>query len=221
MTAGLVERLAQLDSCAVSDACDSLGLPPAVTGLGALTAGTRIAGRAVTAKLCAGQPDGAPVRHPCTAAVEAARAGEILVIEQPAGIDAAGWGGVLSKAAQVKGVAGVVVDGMVRDIDEAAWLGFPIYARGVTARAAHGRLFAAGFNVPVSLGEAAVYPGDLVLADSSGVVVLPAAQAGRIVAEAEYFFEKERRMAGAVHRGEPVSTVMDADYERLPDRKTW
>ena len=215
----LAARLAALDSCAVSDACDALGLAPAVTGLRPLSVARRIAGRAVTVTLGAAKPAGAPLRHLCTAAVEAARPGDVLVIEQRTGIDAAGWGGVLSHAAQAKGLAGVVVDGPARDVDEAAALGFPVYARSATARTARGRIFEQGFNEPVRLGETTVSPGDYVVADASGVAVLPAARAAEIVAAAGRIAGKERLMTEAVRAGAPAGTVMGADYERMLEKK--
>ncbi len=208
----LVARLRALDSCAVSDA---LSLPAAVSGIAALSAGVRIAGRAVTVKLGDRRPEGAPVRHLCTAAVEAARPGEVLVIEQRTGIDAAGWGGVLSNAARAAGIAGVIVDGPARDIDEAAALGFPVYARSATARTARGRIHEQGTNLAVALGETIVRPGDLVMADRSAVVVVPQARAGEVLAAAEAITAREKRMTDAVRRGERVSHVMGASYERM------
>lgn len=213
--ARLVERLRALDSCAVSDALDSLGLPGGVSGIAALSVGKRIAGRAVTVALGARRREGAEARHLCTAAVEAAAPGDVLVVEQRTGIDAAGWGGVLSHAAQAAGIQGVVVDGPARDIDEAAALGFPVYARCATARTARGRVYEQGYNVEIALGECRVRPGDLVMADRSAVVVVPAGRAGEALAAAEAIAAREAAMTEAVRRGEKVSRVMGASYETM------
>src|ERR1700730_17605453 len=122
-------RLALLDSCAVSDALDSLGLPPADVGLAPLSVVKPICGPVVTVKLIAvpagdslagrsvSKPQHSP-RHLCTAAIESAARGDVIVIEHSSGVECAGWGGVLSVGAQVKGVEGVVIDGPARDIDE-------------------------------------------------------------------------------------------------------
>src|ERR1700689_5364369 len=92
-------RLARLDSCAVSDALDKLGLPAAVTGLPPRSVLRRIAGKVHTVKLVAKdhapQAAGAP-RHLGTTAIEACAPGEIIVVEQRTGIDAGSWGGILS-----------------------------------------------------------------------------------------------------------------------------
>ena len=211
----LIARLRALDSCAVSDALDSLGLPPAVTGIAALTTDTRIAGRAVTVRLTDREPVDAPVRHLCSGAVDSAGPGRVLVIEQRTGIDAAGWGGVLSHAAQQAGIEGVIVDGPARDVDEAAELGFAVYARFATARTARGRIFEEGFNIDIAVGELTVRPGDLMIADRSGVAAVPADRAEEVLAKAESIVARERAMTEAVRRGEPVSRVMGASYERM------
>ena len=211
----LIERLRALDSCAVSDALDSLGLPGAVSGIVAQSVPKRIAGVAVTVELGARRRQGAPVRHLCTAAVEAARPGDVLVIEQRTGIDAAAWGGVLSSAARMAGIEGVIVEGPARDIDEAAELGFPVYARAATARTARGRVYERDYNVEIVLGEGKVRPGDLVLADRSAVVVVPAGRAEEVLGAAEAIAARERLMTDAVRRGEPVSRVMGASYETM------
>lgn len=221
MTTGassLVPRLSALDACAVSDALDSLGLPAAATGISALAAGRRIAGRAVTVGLAAGRPEGASGRHLCTAAVEAAGPGDVLVVEQLTGVDAAGWGGVLSRAALAAGIEGVVVEGPARDIDEADEIGFPVFARSATARTARGRVHERSFNAPVTLGEVTVRPGDLIVAGRSGVAAIPAERAGDVVAAAEAIAAKERSMTADLARGEPVGRVMGASYETMLER---
>ena len=126
-----VKRLQRLDVCAVSDAMDKLGLPPSVSGLTQQSTQQRIAGKVVTYKLvpAAQVPahTGAP-RHLGTTAIEAAQPGDVIVIEQRTGLDAGSWGGILSLAAKLREVAGVVVDGPVRDIDQAIDIGLPIFA---------------------------------------------------------------------------------------------
>src|SRR5437868_3093139 len=136
----LVARLRALDICDLSDALDALGLAAAVTGLVATSAARPIAGRAVTVQLAAGPPPSASTRHLCTTAVERAGPDDLIVVEQRTGIDAAAWGGILSRAARHRAIAGTIVDGPVRDIEEAMRLDYPVYARGCTARTARGRI---------------------------------------------------------------------------------
>jgi len=218
-SASLVERLRRLDSCAISDALDKLGLPAAVSGIAARTTRTRIGGRIVTVKLGPHVSGGAQsTRHLGTAAIEAAAPGEVIVLEQSTGIDAAAWGGVLSNAARLKGLGGVIVEGPARDIDEALELGFPVYARSVTCRTARGRVQETATGGPVRVGDVGVASGDFVLADSSGIVFLPAARVTEIVATAEAIADREAAMTRELREGTPVGRVMGASYESMLKR---
>lgn len=209
-------RLARLDACAVSDALDQLGLPAAVTGLRALSVRRRISGRVTTVRLAAGPaPADAPARHLCTAAIDGADAGAVVVVEQRTGLECAGWGGILSNAARGRDLAGVIVEGLARDVDEAAEIGFPVYARGGTARTARGRIHEAETGGPVQVGDVRVEDGDYVVADSSGAAFVPAARIGAVLAAAERIARKEAGMTKAVMAGQPVSEVMGDAYEHL------
>ena len=222
-------RLALLDSCAISDALDSLGLPPAVVGLAPLSVVKPICGPVMTVKLIAvpagdslasrsvSKPQHSP-RHLCTAAIESAARGDVIVIEHSSGVECAGWGGVLSVGAQVNGVKGVVIDGPARDIDEARALGFPVYGRSPIARTARGRAYEIDFNCEIRIGEVRVVPGDVVFADSSGVVFLPAAQIEEIVRRAARIAERERLMIQALRAGDRITEVVGRNYEEMLTR---
>jgi len=213
-----VSRLAKLDSCAVSDALDKLGLPGAVSGIHRFSTERRIAGRVLTVKLDRAEGRTATSRHLCTAAIEAAAPGDVIVVEQRTGIDAASWGGNLSLGAKQRGVAGVVIDGPARDIDESRQLDFPVFARTHTARTARGRIVEVATNEPVTIGDVTVVPGDYVIADGSAVVFVPAAEIQRVLDAAESIVERERAMAEALLSGQPISQVMGASYEKLLSR---
>jgi 4-hydroxy-4-methyl-2-oxoglutarate aldolase len=212
----MIGRLKHLDACAISDALDQLGLPLSVIGLHPLSRRGRIAGKVITVKLAAGkQTPAAEIRHLGTTAISRAEPGDVIVIEQRTGIECAGWGGILSNAAKLKGVAGVIVDGMARDIDEAADIGFSIYARGGTARTARGRVHEASTGETIMVGETSVASGDYVVADSSGVAFIPADRLNDVLDAAEIITRKEAAMTKSVLSGRPVIAVMDGDYEHL------
>ena len=213
-----LKRLLKLDTCAVSDALDGLGMDGAVTGIRQLSAEHRIAGRVMTVKLGSDQPVGGSIRHLCSGAIEAAGRGDIIVVEQLTGIDAAGWGGVLSTAAKHKGIAGVILEGPARDIDESRALGFPVYARYATARTARGRIFEQEYDCSITVGNVEVNPGDLVIADASAVVFIKAARAEDVLTAAELINAKEALMTVALLQGKPASEVMGADYESMLDK---
>ena len=214
----LIHRLNALDSCAVSDALDSLGLPPAVDGLSALSVAKRISGRVVTVKLGPKAPAGGSARHLGTAAIEAAAEGDIIVLEHSSGVQCAGWGGVLCAGAQVNGVVGVIIDGPARDIDEARDLAFPIYGRSAIARTARGRVYEQDFNCTITIGDVTVNPGDIALADSSGVVFIALDRLDEVVQRAERIAERERLMVEALRAGDRITDVVGRDYEEMLDK---
>jgi regulator of RNase E activity RraA len=176
----------------------------------------KIAGRVVTVKLA--NADGrTAARHLCTGAIEAANPGDVIVIENPRE-DAAGWGGILSSAAKVRGVAGVVCGGASRDIDEAREMGFPVFAKNPVQRTARGRIIEENFNEPIDIQGVTISPNDLVLADGSGVVFLAADKAEEILQSAEMIAGREAKMRADVEAGSPVSEVMGRDYETMLQR---
>lgn len=217
MSEEILERLRRLDACAVSDALDRLKLEGAVSGIAPRSVAKRIAGRVRTVSLGPAEGKTAP-RHLCTAAIEAAEAGEIIVVEQRTGIEAAGWGGILSVGAAAKGVAGVIVEGPARDIDEATEIGFPVYARSVTTRTARGRIVEVSSGAAVAIGGVGVKEGDYVIADGSGVVFVKAGDAARVIEAAAQIAAREAAMAKAARAGEPMAKVMGADYEGMLKR---
>ncbi len=207
-------RLDRLDSCVVSDAMDALGMAGVSTGLTRLATNTKVVGRVVTVKL--EEANGrTSERHLCTTAIEAAGAGDVIVIEHHDRNDCAGWGGLLSRAALKRNIAGTIVDGLCRDIDEAQQFNFPLFGKAGTPSTARNRIIETATNVPVRIGGVDVVPGAYVIADGSGVVFMPQNRAEEIISRAESFFDKEQAMAKAIEAGTPVGEVMAGNYERM------
>jgi regulator of RNase E activity RraA len=212
--ADLRARLARLDSCVVSDAMDKLGLSGVATGLTRLSTERKLAGPVLTVKLESANGRLAE-RHLCTAAIESAAPGNVLVVEHHSRVDCAGWGGILSKAALVKGIAGVIVDGLCRDIDESRELGFTVFARGDIPATARGRIIETGFNVPIAVDSIVVRPADWVIADGSGVVFLAQEHVEAILNQAEELVAREALLVKDIEAGIPVSQVMSRTYEHM------
>ena len=214
----ILERLAKLDTCTVSDALDSLGLKGATWGVRPQWPCPRIAGRAVTMKI---KPVGLqqPAQHLGSAAIESAKAGDIIVIDNGGRLEFSTWGGLLSLSARLKGIAGVVIDGACRDIDEARELEFPVYARGVVPMTARGRVMQESFNREVQFAGVQVYPGDLVIADGSGVVIVPSEKEQEVVTAAEAVLQKEAEMAAGIRKGlSGLEMLEKLGYEQMLDR---
>ena len=127
----------------------------------------------------------------------------------------AGWGGILSTAATVKRVAGVIIDGATRDVDEAKGLGLPLFAKAAVPLTARGRIIEDATNEPIEIAGVAVRPGDYIIADNSGVVVVPADRAAEVAPAAEAIVAREAAMARDVLAGKSVVEVMGTNYEQM------
>ncbi len=219
----LVERLRRLDSCAVSDALDKLGLDGVLSRVTPMWPCGRIAGRVSTVELgpeVRDRPKNAP--HLGSRAIDGASPGDIIVVDNNTGRDAvSGWGGLLGLAASLKGVAGVVVFGPCRDIDEYEELQLPVYAKAATPITARGRVSEITSGGDLRLGDVTVRQGDMLIADRSGAVVIDSSRAADVLTTAEDIMNKERAMAARLRAGDRVSDVLAANYEhmtRSPDQ---
>jgi 4-hydroxy-4-methyl-2-oxoglutarate aldolase len=211
----IIERLAKLDTCAVSDGMDRLGLKGATYGVRPMWSCPKIVGRAVTMKI---KPVGLekPKQHLGTGAIVAAQPGDVIVVDNGGRPDGSCWGGLLSLAAKTKGISGIVIDGACRDIDESRDLEFPVYARGALPMTARNRVMQESFNQEIQLAGVQVHPGDLVIADGSGVVVIPRSQEEEVVKEAEAVAATEARMADGIRQGMSVLEVLEKlGYEAM------
>jgi regulator of RNase E activity RraA len=210
-----VARLGKLDSCAVSDALDRLGLNGAALGVGPLWPCGRIVGRCVTVKI---KPAGLEKskQHLCTSAIAAAAPTDVIVVDNGGRVDVAAWGGLLSLAAQVKRLSGVIVDGACRDVDESRELAFPVYGRAAVQVTARGRIMQQSFNEEIAFAGVQVHPGDLVIADGSGVVFIPRAKEAEVIEQAEALAQREAAMADAIRGGRSIVEVMETmGYETM------
>ncbi|GII85527.1 diguanylate cyclase [Sphaerisporangium siamense] len=216
-----LDRLRALDACAVSDALDTLGLPGAVTGLAPMwPAGRVMAGRVRTVK-AAPKSGAGPATHIATPLVAIAEPGDVVVIDNHGRTDVSCWGGLLAEAAGQRGVAGVIVDGACRDVQDCEALDLPLFARAAVTVSARGRIVQEDMDVPVQIGGVRVCGGDYVIADRNGVVFVPAADLGRVLDLAGRIAAREAAMAEAVRSGRGVVEVMhDSQFPTITPEVT-
>lgn len=211
----IVERLLKLDTCAVSDGMDRLGLMGATYGVRPLWPCPKIVGRAVTMKI---KPIGLdkPKHHLGTLPIDAAQPGDVIVIDNGGRPDTSCWGGLLALAAKTKGISGVIIDGACRDVDENRDVGFPVFARGAVPMTARGRVMQESYNQEIEFAGVQVHAGDLVIADGSGVVIIPRSKEEEVVREAEAVAATEARMAEGIRQGMSVLEVLEKlGYEQM------
>ena len=158
--------------------------------------------------------------YPPRKLVEEVPAGHVLAVDARGDTSAGIIGGILATRLLKRGVAGVVTDGAVRDAEDLAALGLPIFCAGAAAPASLGAHFGADLQVPIGCGGVAVLPGDVLLGDGDGVVVIPRALVPEVAAdgverEAREAFLQNKVAAGASTFGTyPPDEATLADYER-------
>jgi 3-hexulose-6-phosphate synthase/6-phospho-3-hexuloisomerase len=197
---GLQELAEAFRKCSTSNVSDAMHRKGAMVGIEPRQQGARIAGRAVTVFTADG--DWAkPVE-----AIDVAKPGEIVVIDQR-GTTTAMWGELASWSAKVKGLAGVVVDGAVRDIDDIRAMGFPVWSRHVVPNAGEPKGLGE-IGGEVRCGGQWVRNGDWVIADDMGVVVVPQDEAQEVANRSLEVHERENRLREEIRRGKTLSSVL-------------
>jgi 4-hydroxy-4-methyl-2-oxoglutarate aldolase len=134
----------------------------------------------------------------------------VIVVDAQGSEARAVWGAVLSIAAIARGATGVVVDGVVRDLDEMAALDFTVFARGSCPAGPH-KGFRGTVGVPVSCGGVLVRPGDIVVGDADGVTVVPAEQSAATLEEVERIRARERGWVDRIEMGESTVSILGLD----------
>jgi regulator of RNase E activity RraA len=212
----LLDRLRALDACAISDALDQLSLPGVVHGPRPMWPVTGVVAGYVRTIQAGPRPTDGPSAHIAAAAVDASGDDHVLVISNGGRLDVSCWGGILTQAAKRNGIRGVVIDGACRDIAESQQFGFPVFARAAVPTSARGRIVQLSMDEPIAFGDVTVAPGDLVIADVTGLAFIPGARAEEIVEIGERIVAREAAMAIAVAEGKPVNEVMhDTQFANL------
>lgn len=193
----LVERFGKVAVASVADAVDKVcgrrgymtsAIKPRIDD-------RRICGPAATV-LEAATDAVVPPQHALDLIDEAPRGSVIVIAVEGGEPDVAVWGGLMTAGAVANGHAGAVLDGGVRDLVEIRRdYGFPVYARSVSLGTTLGRYRTVASQVPVRVGGIMVHPGDLVVGDVDGVVVVPRAQAEAVLAVAEEIDARELEQA--------------------------
>ncbi|MCI6568087.1 MAG: RraA family protein [Dysosmobacter sp.] len=204
-------RFEKLSSTNVSDALDALGLKGSTCGIRPMLEKWRkIVGPAVTMRMTAAG-ETPQKTHLGMNAIAAAEAGDVIVIDNGGRMDSSCWGGILANAAKTKGVSGTVIDGCCRDLDDCIDADYTVFARGTVVCTARGRVIEESTNQMIQFGGVQVRPGDIVIGDSSGVVIVPQEHIDAVLLKAEQLWQKEEDMVAEIKAGADILEV-DAKY---------
>jgi regulator of RNase E activity RraA len=154
----------------------------------------------------------------CLDALSVAQKGNVILVDAAGETETSIWGGLMAGLCQQKGVVGAVVDGAIRDTDEIKHLGFPIFSRSVVPRSTHSpyskRLEPIEVNVPIQCATVMVSPGDVVVADEIGVVVVPQQEAAEVLRRAQEQAAQEEATRQRIRQGKTVEELL-AEFGRL------
>ncbi|TVQ30230.1 MAG: RraA family protein [Geminicoccaceae bacterium] len=184
MTDPLLDQLAQLQTSTLANALDDIDFDGVMLGLLPAAPGMKLVGRAVTVRETTGPKGSFPVEDfKVGHMIDAAGPGEVIVVAN-GGAPVSTWGGMASWAAKLKGISGLVCDGGCRDREEIAQFGFPLFSRHMVPTPGKTRLKVEAIGEPIVCAGVRVRPGDLIVADGTGVVCIPQEHAEAVAAAA-------------------------------------
>ncbi|MGE0280285.1 MAG: RraA family protein [Rhizobiaceae bacterium] len=193
-----VERARKHDCATLSDAMDRLGIEGVCRGIKPRSPGFRLAGRAYTLRY--GPVD--PI-NPGNVGdyIDDLEPGQVVVLDNQGREDCTVWGDILTQVAHTKGIAGTVIDGPCRDIHLCLELGYPVFSRSFSMKTGKDRVQVDAVQIPVSIGGARVRPGDILIGNDDGVVVLPQEREEEILDIADEIEAAESQIRNAVAGG--------------------
>ena len=211
-----VERAAKLDTTAISDAMDRLGIAGQCLGIKPLDPRFRLTGRAFTILYGpAGTPPGTVGDY-----IEDVPVGGVVVLDNGGRENATVWGDILTWVANRRGVAGTVIDGACRDTHLSRELGYPIYSRSYSMRTGKDRIQVEAMGGPVNIGDARVNQGDILRGDADGVVAIPQAHEDAILTNAEQIDAAESEIRRLVNEGNTLTEARaKLGYHKLQTKR--
>ena len=211
-----VERAAKLDTTAISDAMDRLGIAGQCLNIKPLDPRFRLTGRAFTILYGpAGTPPGTVGDY-----IEDVPPGGVVVLDNGGRENATVWGDILTWVANRRGVAGTVIDGACRDTALSRELGYPIYSRSYSMRTGKDRIQVEAMGGPVNIGDARVNQGDILRGDADGVVAIPQAHEDAILTNAEQIDNAEQQIRALVNEGNTLTEARaKLGYHKLQTKR--
>jgi regulator of RNase E activity RraA len=204
MPAQFSDDVLSLTTAEISDALDFFGLPGSALGVGHIAGAPKLFGPAYTVKYCP-----IDVNTPGTVGdyLDDVEPGTVVVLDNAGRMDCTVWGGILSQMGAQRKIGGTVINGVCRDTAEADTAAYPLYARGRFMRTGKDRVQVDATQVPVALGDVRVVPGDIIVGDLDGIVVVPAGRAEEVFAKALATRIAEEKILQSVLAG---ATLADA-----------
>lgn len=215
----IVRQFEKYSTTNVSDALDKLGIKSGIDGILPQPGMKKLVGTAITMKVTA-VGESRPLSHMGADPLRVAEKGDVIVIDNGGRLFENCWGEILTYAAMQKGIKGTIIDGVFRDVDIIQELGYPVYARGLTPTTARGRTMQQDYNCIIRLGHVQVRPGDIVMGDQNGVVVIPTEKVTEVLEVTQEIYEREQSMIEQIKKGVPFDEVdKKSGYDKMLEKK--
>jgi 4-hydroxy-4-methyl-2-oxoglutarate aldolase len=173
----VIQGFVSLSTAAISDALDPFSLRGGCEGIFPVVPGAKMVGSALTVRYV----PGGEVKGTFGDYIGLARSGDVIVLDNNGRMDCSVWGDILTLTAMLKGIVGTVIDGVCRDVPNILRERYPVFSRGRFMMTGRDRVMVEAMNVTVSIGKVQVKPGDILVGDDSGVVVIPREKASEIL----------------------------------------
>jgi len=200
----LAERLAALGTATLGEVAPDARFPN--VPLRPVGPGMRLAGPAMTVRCLPGD------NLALHLAIDRARAGNVIVVDYGGSTESGPFGEIMAFACRMRGIAGLVIDGAVRDSMQIAAMGFSVFARGLDIQGTT-KLDRGDLDTPVEIGGVTICPGDMIVADSDAVLVLPAKSVNEALSQGEKRVANEERMMERLRAGETTLQILGLDRE--------
>lgn len=208
----IIEGFKKLDVPSVSDAMDKLKIPGGLLGIKPVVPDTYMCGQAYTVHYV---PCGS-VKGTVGDFIDEILPGEVAVLDNNGRLDCTVWGDIMSIYATKKGIAGTVVDGVCRDINVIRELKYPIYTKGTYMVTGKDRVYVDRTMEPVNVSGIQICPGDLMIGDNTGIVVVPFARAAEVLDTAREIERVEQIIVAKVNEGMPLAQARkETGYHKL------
>ena len=212
----VVQAFYSLSTATISDALDRFGIRGGCEGILPIVPGAKMAGTALTVRYV---PVG-EVKGTVGDYIDVAQPGDVIVIDNHGRMDCTVWGDILTVTAKLKNIAGTVIEGVCRDVPNIVKEQYPLFSRGRFMMTGKDRVMVEAMNVIVSVGKVQVKPGDILVGDDSGVVVIPREKASEVLKVAMEIEEAENLIEDAVRKGMTIKEARERyRYHSLQSKK--
>jgi regulator of RNase E activity RraA len=211
-----IDRLKKLDTTCVSDAMDRLGIACGLLGIKPVIPGVQMCGEAFTVHYIPCGTNKGTVGD----FLDEVQSGQVVVIDNGGRNYCTVWGDIMTATSVMKGIAGTLIDGVCRDIPGIQKFEYPVFSKGYYMVTGKDRVEVDAVNIPVAVSGVQVSPGDIILGDNTGAVVIPKAYLEKVVQIAEEIDEKEKLIIALVKEGHALKEAREKmGYHNLQTKK--